>query len=481
VDASDHGRVVLSAVLAGGGSIKALDYALARVTTDHFVDPVQATLFELCQRYADQTKGVLRRETLADLLRNAEPGKALMYGEYYDALARTQPALDQFLHSVAMLRELAAERATGETLAQGMEILRNGVRDARGNELRGHQDARAHVLGGLAEVERDAGLTESPEGDARHEADEALAAYARAKEKRLKGEAPGILFGIDELDDKLPGGQAPGEILIVAGWTSAGKTAWCVQQAWHAAVMQGKNVVYLTTETLRPQIRTRLISRHSRMDKFGLAQGINDRDIRAGWLDERGERAFQAVLDDFSTCPDYGRCYVVQVPRRGTISSAEARLNAISRQFRPDLVIIDYLGLLYPDRPKRESGVREDLSGILKDAKQVATTANGGDGVPVISPWQVNREGRKLVKEAGGYALENMAETQEVANTADMVLALVDPPKDTSRGRAVPIEASMLKNRGGERNFTVQLTADFATSYFSCRNRIAGEDGLLDG
>jgi replicative DNA helicase len=335
------------------------------------------------------------------------------------------------------------------------------------------------VLGGLAEVERDAGLTESPEGDARHETDDVLAAYAHAKEKRLKGEAPGILFGIGELDEKLPGGMLPGELLIVAGWTSAGKTSWCVQQAWDAAVMQGKNVVYLTTETLRPQVRTKLVCRHSRLDKFGLPQGINDRDVRAGWLDERGERAFQAVLSDFGACPDYGRCYVVQVPRRGTISSVEARLNAISRQFRPDLVIIDYLGLLYPDRPKRESGVREDMSGILKDSLQLAASSNNSDGVPVISPWQINRSGRAGMKEAGGYALENMAETQEVANTASMVLALVDPPKDSSRGRAVPIEASVLKNRGGERNFTVQLTADFATSYFACRNRIAGEDGLL--
>ncbi len=481
MDASDHGKVVLSAILAGGGSIKALDYALARITPEHLVDPVQRTLFIICQRYADQTRGVLSRAALGDLLRDREPGKALMYAEYYDAMAAAPPALDQFLHSVTQLRELAAERSTGEALAQGMEILRNGARDERGRELRGHEDARAYVLAELAAVERDSGLASSPEGDIRRESDDLHARYAKAKELRLQGTAPGVSFGLEALDARFPGGLNPGELCLVCGWTSAGKSSVCAHLAWHLSTQQGRNVVIFTTETLRPQVHAKIVARHSRQPQFGLPQGLNSRDIRSGWLDERGERALRQVLSDFGSNPDYGRCYVVQVPRRGTLSGMESRLQAISRQFRPDLVIIDYLQLFYPDRSRRESGEREDQSGIVKDAKQVAATFAQGTGVPVVSPWQVNRVGRERLKEAGGYSLENMAGTQEAANTADIVLGLVDPLNDTSHGRNVPIELTVMKNRDGERGGTFRLTADFATSFFSSRDRTTDEEALLGG
>jgi len=474
----EHGKVVLSAIVFGGGSLRALDYARTRLTPEHFTDTVQRALFVFLQRYADQSRGILPRKTLADVLRDQAPGRAQQFMEYYDLVAEAEPELHEFKHSVAQLRELAAEQATGDALRQGIEILRSGAyADDEKTWLKGHEDARAHVLAAFAAAESAHGTAESPEGDVRNEGKDIMARYAKAKELRLRNRSPGIAFGIGELDRRLPAGALPGSLSLVLGWTSAGKTSYCVNWAHHAAVMQGRDVVYFTTETLRPQVSAKLIARHSRLPQFGLPQGLNSAAIQAGRLTDTEETAFQQVLADFGGA-GYGKVWLVQCPRRATASTIESRLAAISRSFTPGLVIMDYAQLLAPERAGRESRTSENLAGVVKDLKQVSAAFNGGEGVPIVTPWQVSREGYRSKKATGAYDLLDVAETKEAADTADLVIALIDPASDDTRGRAVPITASVIKCRDGERNFSAELTADFATSFFDSRNVTLTADAL---
>jgi hypothetical protein len=99
----------------------------------------------------------------------------------------------------------------------------------------------------------------------------------------------------------------------------------------------------------------------------------------------------------------------------------------------------------------------------------------------MVSPWQVTREGRKNARSSGGYSLLDVSETKEAADSADLVVALLDPETDTSRGRAVPIEATVLKNRDGERNFAARLTADFSTCWFGSQASTTAEGVMAMG
>jgi replicative DNA helicase len=480
-DAAEHGRIVLSGVLTARGTMntKVLDYASQRVKPEQLVDQVQRNLFLLCQRYADQHGGVPTRAVIEDLVRSREPGRALMYGEAFDALcARLAPSVAEFRHSVEQLRELAADRDTHDVLTTGMHILRGEVTQGEGNRktvLSGHRDARAYVLSSLAGIDSDAAGTEAPEGDIRTEGREVLELYAMAQAAKLQGRAQGVLTGIPALDKLLKGSFLhPGQLGLVAGYTSAGKTAFCCQVAWDVSVIQGKNVVYLTTETLRRQVRSKIVARHSRLTQFGLPKGLNTRDISEGTLDDRGRGVFQAVLDDFGSNESYGHCYVAQVPRGSTIPQVEARLNAIGREFPIDLAIFDYLQLWKPTRPRKDR--REELAEILIESKQVAVTFQDGRGLPILSPWQVSRAGREAAKANGGiYQLEGMSETAESANTADIVLAIFDPDNDASMGRSVNLDFGVPKNRDGERGGTLRVTADFANACFEARDRTNGE------
>jgi replicative DNA helicase len=457
-DAVDHGRAVLGAILAGRGDL--LARAQRHLRPDHFTDSVQAALFGFCERYADQAGGVLPKSALADILRSAAPGTVLKYEEYYDLLTVVSPSDDQFTWSVQQLRELYADRRTGETVTRSMAILTQGVTEGK-RELRGHADARAFLLSGLADIERELDAASAPEGDMRAEGREIKDDYVRREAQRAAGTA--VSTGIPALDLMLGGGHQRGELNLVAGYVSAGKSKLCAFAA-HAAVTSGRNVVIFTSETLRSQVRFSIMACHSRMEQFGLKDGINTRDMKAGTLPDKN--AFARVLHDWSTSPAYGRCYIAQVPRGATIGTLESRLARLARDWTADLVIVDYLALLRPEVRHRD--LRESLVEILQEAKQVATTYRDGLGVPLLSPWQIKRDARDEASKRGGYTLSALSETAEASNTADVIVSLLEPDSDDSRGRNVPLKLSVLKNRDGERGGEpLELTADYATAYFA--------------
>jgi replicative DNA helicase len=477
MDSVTHGKVVLSAVTGGGGSVKALDYAAARVGGEHFTDPVQRSLFTLLTRYADQTGGILSRPALEDLLRGRRPGTVQMYEEAYDAVAATVPALHEFRHSVDQLRELAAERATGEALATAMQILRDEVKTEDGRELSGHGDARDYAQVALAEAEQLASTSDTPEGNIAVEGDEVLAAYARAKELRQSGRPAGIQFGLPDLDRALGGGLGKGLTLVVAG-TTVGKSSLCVQAAHHNAVEEGRDVMFLTTEQHRDEVRAKLFARHSRLPKFGLARGLDCLKIVSGWLSEDEERILAWVADDLKT-GGYGELQVVQMPEHCTVPVWTGRAEAMGRRRRPELVVFDYLQLCDPERRGRDT--REDVSqgGIVKHSHRWGQTAFHGHGVALISPWQANQAGSQALRGSGGFSLDtHMSQSSEASKTAATVLSLALPEEDTSKGRDVRLVLSVEKNRNGVRGGRFSVTADYATSFFT--DRVVPDEDPID-
>jgi replicative DNA helicase len=478
-DAVEHGKIVLAGMIAARGSTntEVLDWALRHVKPEYLTDRVQRGLFGIIENYAAATGGVLTRQALIDSLRNEDPGVALMYGEAYDALTRVSLSEDQFKHSCTQLRELTKWRRTADITTTGMKILRQGetVGDA---ELRGADDARAYMLSALADVDRLSIEDESPEGDIRHEQHEVMLAYAAAQAARAQGQAPGIKSGIDALDRKLGGSFIRnGQVGLIAGYTSVGKTAFCCQLAWDAAVNQGKNVVYFTTETARSQVRIKLYARHSRLARFGLPNGLNTRDITEGTLNPDELAAFQASLQDMDANPGYGVCYVVQMPSKPTVGMLESRLSLIGRHFLPDLVIADYLQLFYPGRAR--DSLRVEQADVIKEAKSLSISAFGGRGFPLVSPWQISRAGRQQLKTEGNYSYEALSETHEAPQTADIILSLEDQA-DTSQGRSAPLDLVVMKNRDGERGGSVRLVADYANACFSGLDRSGGNGNLFD-
>lgn len=462
-----------------------LDQALRQLTPEHFPELVQSNLFTMLQRYAEKSGAVLPEKYLDDLLRKADPAQALLYRETYQLLSETNVPDDEFLWSIDQLRELAAEKATAEVITEAMDVLKNGKTTSTGELLKGHEDARRHILEQFSAIDRDLLAQDAPEGAVQEELKEIIQDYAERKSAHAAGLTKGIEFGITELD-KYTGGMQKGELWISAGYSSDGKTTLCTQAAWSAAVEQGKNVVFFTTETLRSQVRRKIVSRHSMLPMFELAEGLNSLDIKNGTLSHSQEQKLVQVVKDLTNNPDYGKLYIAQVPRGSTISSLEQRLNTLQRSFDIDFVVMDYLALLVSDR--RRPSQREELAAIMKDAKQVSTSHNHGQGVAFLSPWQVSRAAREKAEELGMYSSSSLSETAEATNSADGIVSLLAPTENTER--RVDITMQVLKNRDGAKANSLVVEVDYATSSFHSRAGFAPAateapgfigSGLLDG
>jgi replicative DNA helicase len=462
-DAREHGAFVLGAIVPGRRDL--LEKATRVLTTEHFVATEQQMLFGLLTQYHDRVGGVLTQGALDDLTARIDVGRAAIYREAYLGYAESSVGDEQFEWSLDQLRELASERATSEAIVNAMEILRTG-QEVDGEPLKGAEDARSYLSLSLGQIDRQMTMQAAPEGDVRAEEKDILSDYQTRKEIALSGASRGVLFGVDALDQKI-GGLQRGEVVLIAGYSSDGKTTLLTQLAWSAAIEQGKNVVFFTTETLRDQVRRKILARHSMLEQFGLhaTGGINSYDIKNGTIPEPLEDRFREIVSDFTNNPDYGTVYIKQVPRGASLTYLEQSLASLERKFGVDLVCMDYLALLTSER--KRGTTREELAAIMKDSKQIATSFGGGKGVPLVSPWQVSRAAREKAADAGKYTSASLSETAEATNTADLIVGLLAPIDNSER--RVQVDMQILKNRDGPTANDLRVDVDYGTSWFRSR------------
>ena len=75
-----------------------------------------------------------------------------------------------------------------------------------------------------------------------------------------------------------------------------------------------------------------------------------------------------------------------------------------------DLGCVDYLCLLSPEKGMRGKEDVQNFTLIVKQARRMCLTFDGGRGLRVISPWQINRAGyNEAKKNSGKYDLPALA------------------------------------------------------------------------
>lgn len=477
-DIDKHCKTLLGAIVPNRKDL--LEIAVQQIIPEFFQDPYLKNIYIIIERYYERDGGVLTKAMLIDTMaKRVDAGKLALYDEIFGALEEATPTDEEFRWAMNEIKDLAAERATGETLMQGVEIFRTGIRDDKGNEVKGHAEARFFLIEKFSEIDRDLTKQSSPEGDMRDEGAEMVSEYLTRKNDRLAGKIQGVRFGIDSID-QVCGGLQNADLCLVAGFSSTGKTAAMVQLAWSCAVEQGQDFVFLTSETVRPQVRRRILSRHSKHPMFEIPNGLNSRDIKNGTLTPDEEKQFAAVVRDFTTNQNYGKAHIIQIPQGATMAHCYSRLIRLQRQFDIKLVIIDYLRLLKTERGRQSD--REELNSIVIEAKDLARTFADGRGVPVVSPWQTSRSSYESALKAGFYNSSSLSETQEAFNSSDLVITYLaqDGPKD----RHCQLRGQVLKARDDETAAGLLINVDYGTSCFSTQRQADlsgfGDSGSLE-
>lgn len=188
-------------------------------------------------------------------------------------------------------------------------------------------------------------------------------------ERRLAGEAVGIKTGLTDLDRTLSGGLQPGDLLLVAGRPSMGKTSLGVQFAQHCALDGGVALV-LSMEMTDAQVGSRMIA----------AQGQVPLDaVLHGRLQDDEADRVQAAIARLSEA----RVVIDDQPAL-TVMEARAKARSCRRRHGLDLVVIDYLQLMQGDGDNRNSQLEEISRGLKALAKELR--------VPVVALSQLSRK-----------------------------------------------------------------------------------------
>ena len=217
----------------------------------------------------------------------------------------------------------------------------------------------------------------------------------------------GLATGFTDFDNKT-GGLRPGDLVIVAGRPSMGKTTLAVNMAEYAAVSPDSkaSVAIFSMEMPAEQLVTRMLASIGHVPLNSIRSGrISDDD----WV--RINSATSQLSD--------ARIFIDESPAL-TPTDLRARARRLKREHGLDLVVVDYLQLMQVPGTKenRATEIAEISRGLKALAKELA--------VPVIALSQLNRgvEQRNEKKPV-------MSDLRECV-TGDTLVCLTD-------GRRVPI------------------------------------------
>jgi replicative DNA helicase len=208
----------------------------------------------------------------------------------------------------------------------------------------------------------------------------------------------GIETGFVDLDN-LTSGFQPGELVIIAGRPSLGKTALALNIAAHAAV--NRNVVGLfSLEMSKESLLIRLLCSEARIDSHKLRTGFSSREDWTRMTQALGRLAEAPLYID-----DTPALSIMQIRAKARRMKAEKGLN---------LLIVDFLQLVtghgrFENRTQEVSYISRGLKSIAKELH-----------VPVVALSQLSR----APEERPGHRpqLSDLRESGSIEQDADVVI-----------------------------------------------------------
>ena len=182
----------------------------------------------------------------------------------------------------------------------------------------------------------------------------------------------GLPSGFDEFDRKT-GGLRPGDLVVVAGRPSMGKTTFAVNMAEYAALKQDVRapVVIFSMEMPAEQLMSRMLSSIGR---------VTLGHIRSGQISDDDWQRITGAAGQLSEA----KIFIDETPAL-TPTEVRARARRVHREHGLGLVVVDYLQLMQVpgNKENRATEIAEISRGLKALAKELK--------VPVIALSQLNR------------------------------------------------------------------------------------------
>jgi replicative DNA helicase len=204
--------------------------------------------------------------------------------------------------------------------------------------------------------------------------------------------------------DKLTSGLQPSDLIIIAARPSMGKTAFAMNIAENAAVLDGKVVGVFSLEMSREALLMRMLASHAQVDS---------RKLRQGSLYKDDLRKLTRATENLSR----SKLYIDDSPSI-SVSEMRAKARRLKQTEGLDLLIVDYLQLMsaVPVGGKRFENRTQEVSAISRGLKALAKELK----VPVVALSQLSR----APESRGGDhrpQLSDLRESGSIEQDADVV------------------------------------------------------------
>lgn len=210
----------------------------------------------------------------------------------------------------------------------------------------------------------------------------------------------GIASGFHDLDQKTSGFQ-PGDLIIVAGRPSMGKTAFSLNIAEHVALELNKPVAVFSMEMGGAQLAMRMLGSVGKLDQH---------KVRTGRLEDHDWPKLTHALGKLNEAPIF-------IDESAALNALELRARA-RRLYRQQgdlgLIVVDYLQLMSSssqgeNRATEISEISRALKGLAKELK-----------VPVIALSQLNRSLEQRPNKRP--VMSDLRESGAIEQDADVIL-----------------------------------------------------------
>ncbi|MBX3703848.1 MAG: replicative DNA helicase [Steroidobacteraceae bacterium] len=266
------------------------------------------------------------------------------------------------------------------------------------------------------------------------------------------GEIRGVPTGFTQLDRKTTGLQ-PGDLVVIAGRPSMGKTTLAVNIAENAAIAKGVPSAIFSMEMSAEQLTLRLISSLGR---------VNQTHLRTGNFSEEDWSRIQGAMAQLSSAP----LYVDESPAL-TPTEVRARARRLKRERGLGLVIVDYLQLMQVPGTKENRAT--EISEISRSLKALAKELQ----VPVVALSQLNRAVEQRTDKKP--VMSDLRESGAIEQDSDLILLIYrEEVYDANTPRRGIADIIIAKQRNGPVG-EIQLT--FLGEYTRFENLVAESYG----
>jgi replicative DNA helicase len=271
-----------------------------------------------------------------------------------------------------------------------------------------------------------------------------------------KNDVIGLATGFVDID-RMTSGLQPGELIVIAGRPSMGKTALAMNMVESAALESKKAVAVFSMEMSGPQLAMRMIGSVGRVDQHQLRTGT--------FKEEDWPRLVDAVgkLNDAQ----------IHIDDTAGLNALEVRSRArrLHRQCGGlSLIVIDYLQLMSGTSGGRDENRATEIAEISRSLKGLAKELK----VPVIALSQLNRSVDS--RQDKRPMMSDLRESGAIEQDADVIMFIYrDEVYNQDSPRKGIAEIIIAKQRNGPVG-KVDLT--FIGRYTRFESYAGGHDGF---